>query len=139
VTQAARFAGLTPRSCKTENLPLHGWKSGVDPREHLSAYGSDVEEIREMIRQDPDLGQPLHFKLPYLRAEVVWAVRREWAQTLSDVLRHRTRALILEAAVSMDIAPEVAAIMARELGHDRRWVETQVNEYRTLARDYLAG
>jgi glycerol-3-phosphate dehydrogenase len=139
VTQAARFAGLTPRSCKTENLPLHGWKNGVDPREHLSAYGSDVEEIREMIRQDPDLGQPLHYKLPYLRAEVVWAVRREWAMTLSDVLRHRTRALILDAAVSMDIAPEVAEIMARELGHDRQWVESQVDEYRALARDYLAG
>ena len=61
------------------------------------------------------------------------------ALTLSDVLRHRTRALILDAAVSMDIAPEVAEIMARELGRDRDWVEEQVREYRELARDYLAG
>jgi len=139
VTQAARFAGLAQRSCKTENLPLHGWMNGVDPRDHLSVYGSDIEEIREMIRHEPSLGQPLHYKLPYLRAEVAWAVRREWAQTLSDVLRHRTRALILDAAVSMEIAPDVAEIMARELGHGPEWIEAQVREYRALARDYLAG
>lgn len=138
VTQAARFAGLPSHSCKTENLPLHGWLSSVDPRDHLSVYGSDIEEIREMIRRDPSLEQPLHYKLPYLRAEVVWAVRREWAQTLSDVLRHRTRALILDASVSMIIARDVAEIMARELGHDPEWVETQVSEYRALARNYLA-
>jgi glycerol-3-phosphate dehydrogenase len=65
-------------------------------------------------------------------------VRREWAQTLSDVLRHRTRALILDAAVSMIIARDVAEIMARELGHDPEWVEAQVSEYRALARNYLA-
>lgn len=137
VTQAARFAGLAPRTCKTENLPLHGWVNGVDPRDHLSVYGSDMEEIREMIRRDPELGQPLHYKLPYLRAEVVWAVRHEWAQTLSDMLRHRTRSLILDAAVSMEIAPNVAEIMARELEHGPEWVEEQVGLYRKLAREYL--
>jgi glycerol-3-phosphate dehydrogenase len=138
VTQAARFAGLPPHSCKTENLPLHGWMNGLDPRDHLSVYGSDIEEIREMIRHDPDLGQPLHYRLPYLRAEVVWAVRREWARTVSDVLRHRTRALIMDAAVSMEIAPDVAEIMARELGEGMEWAEAQVREYRELARNYLA-
>ena len=138
VTQAARLGGLPSRSCKTENLPLHGWVNGLDPRDHLSVYGSDIEEIRELIRHDPDLGRPLHYKLPYLRAEVVWAVRREWAMTLSDVLRHRTRAIVLDAAVSMEIAPDVAAIMARELGRDAEWVEEQVRAYRELARGCLA-
>jgi len=138
VTQAARFAGLPPRSCKTENLPLHGWVNGLDPRDHLSVYGSDLEELRELIRHDPDLGEPLHFKLPYMRAEVVWAVRREWAQTVSDVLRHRTRAIILDAAASMEIAADVAQIMARELGRDMEWVESEVRAYRDLARGYLA-
>jgi glycerol-3-phosphate dehydrogenase len=138
VTQAARFAGLPSRSCKTENLPLHGWVNGLDPRDHLSVYGSDIDELREMIRHDPDLGRPLHYRLPYLRAEVVWAVRREWAQTLSDVLRHRTRAVILDAAVSMEIAPAVAGLMAQELGRGPEWAEAQVREYRELVRTYLA-
>ena len=138
VTQAARLAGLPSRSCKTENLPLHGWMNGLDPRDHLSVYGSDIEEIRELIRHDPDLGRPLHYKLPYLRAEVVWAVRREWAMTLSDVLRHRTRAIVLDAAVSMEIAPDVAAVMARELGRDAAWADEQVRVYRELARGCLA-
>ncbi len=138
VTQAARFAGLPSRSCKTENLPLHGWTNGLNPKDHLSVYGNDVEELREIIRQEPKLGEALHPKLPYLRAEVVWAVRREWALTLSDVLRHRTRAIVLDAAASMDMAPDVAALMARELGRDEGWVKNEVASFRELARTYLA-
>lgn len=138
VTQAARFAGLPPRSCKTENLPLHGWINGLDPRDHLSVYGSDIEEIREMIRRDPYLGEQLHYKLPYLRAEIVWAVRHEWAMTLSDMLRHRTRAIILDAAVSMEIAREVAEVMAAELGCGADWIEKEVTTYQELAKGYLA-
>jgi glycerol-3-phosphate dehydrogenase len=65
-------------------------------------------------------------------------VRREWALTLSDVLRHRTRALILDAAVSMEIAPVVAGLMARELGRGPEWAVEQVRQYRELARTYLA-
>lgn len=137
ITQAARFAGLASRACKTENLPLHGWTNGVDPRDHFSAYGSDLSELQELIRVNPALGQPLHYKLPYLRAEVLWAVRYEWAQTLSDILRHRTRALILDAAVSMDIAADVAQLMAQELGYGNDWITEQVASYRLLAQTYL--
>lgn len=138
ITQAARFAGLPPHACKTENLPLHGWISGLDPKNHLSVHGSDIGELRELIRQNPDLGAPLHHELPYLRAEVVWAVRREWAMTLSDVLRHRTRALVLDAAASMDIAPDVARLMAEELGHGEDWIDSEVTAFRELAQTYLA-
>ncbi len=137
VTQAARFVGLPPRSCKTENLPLHGWTNVLDPKNHLSVHGNDVEELRELIRQEPELDEVLHHKLPYLRAEVVWAVRREWAMTVSDVLRHRTRALILDAAASMEIAPDVARLMARELGRDEEWIKNEVVAFRELARTYL--
>jgi len=137
ISQAARFGGLPERSCKTENLPLHGWTHRFDPSSHLSAYGSDLEEIREMIRRQPELGEPLHYKLPYLKAEVVWAIQKESAVMLSDVLRHRTRALILDARVSMKIAPLTAEIMARELGKDRAWIDAEVEKYEHIARLHL--
>jgi glycerol-3-phosphate dehydrogenase len=57
--------------------------------------------------------------LRYLRAEAVWAVRHEMAQTLLDVLARRTRALILDREATAAAAPEVAALLARELGWDR--------------------
>ena len=69
-------------------------------------------------------------------AEAVWAVRHEMAQTLDDVLARRTRSLLLNAAAAMDVAPRVAALMARELGQDRLWEERQIIAFRRMARGY---
>ena len=43
--------------------------------------------------------------LPYVEAEVVWAVREEMARTVEDVLARRTRALLLDARASLRAAP----------------------------------
>ena len=34
-------------------------------------------------------------------------------------------------------APKVAAMMARELGHDQAWVDTQVKDFTDLAKTYI--
>ena len=68
---------------------------------------------------------------------MVWAVRHEMARTVEDFLGRRTRALLLDAAVSMEMAPRVAQLMARELGKGERWQLAQVTTYRALARGYL--
>ncbi|HKM73379.1 MAG TPA: glycerol-3-phosphate dehydrogenase C-terminal domain-containing protein, partial [Stellaceae bacterium] len=69
--------------------------------------------------------------------EVAWAVRREMARTVEDVLSRRTRALLLDARASLEAAPKVAAIMAKQLGRDESWAKTQVAAYRDLARGYI--
>jgi glycerol-3-phosphate dehydrogenase len=68
---------------------------------------------------------------------VIWGVRHEYARTVEDVLARRTRALILDAAASMEMAPRVARLMAAELGHDENWQELQVRDFLSLARGYL--
>ena len=40
------------------------------------------------------------------------------ARTVEDVLARRTRALFLNAPAAVEMAPEVARLMAAELGHD---------------------
>lgn len=83
------------------------------------------------------MGEKLHADLPYIKAEVIWSVREEMARTVEDFLARRSRALLLDARASIDMAPEVALIMAAELGYDNNWQTDQVTAYTNLAREYL--
>jgi glycerol-3-phosphate dehydrogenase len=47
--------------------------------------------------------------------------------------------LLLDARSSIEAAPVVAALMAKELGRDDKWVRDQVKQYTELARGYLAA
>ena len=58
------------------------------------------------------------------------------ARTVEDALVRRTRILFLDADAAMELAPEVAKIMAEELGRDEDWINKQVSEFRTLAEGY---
>jgi glycerol-3-phosphate dehydrogenase len=68
---------------------------------------------------------------------VIWAVREEMARTVEDVLSRRTRALLLGAQASIECAPQVARLMAAELGRDATWEQQTVAQYREVARNYL--
>ena len=70
--------------------------------------------------------------LAYSKAEVVYAVRAEMARTVDDVLSRRTRARLLARDASAAAAPEVAALMAAELGWGDAERERQVERYRAL-------
>ena len=59
------------------------------------------------------------------------------AQTLDDVLARRVRALYLDAAAAIEMAPAVASIMAGELGKNKQWEAEQVKEFSELAAGYL--
>ncbi len=137
IDQAATVAGLNIKECVTENLRIHGWLKNVDRSDPLHQYGSDRLKLKKMIEDNPELGEPLHERLPYLKAEVVWAARNEMAMTVEDVLSRRTRALLLDAKASVDMAPETARLMAEEMGWDKTWQKKQVEEYTELAKAYI--
>ena len=61
------------------------------------------------------------------------------ARTVEDVLARRTRALFLNARAAMDMAPETARLLARELGRDDAWQARQVDAFRALAAGYLVA
>jgi len=141
LTDAIQVGGLVPRPCVTEELRLHGWMDRNDPdlpaEAALRVYGSDAISVQALAREQPSLDEHLHPALPYRRVDVVWAVRHEMARSVEDVLARRTRSLLLDARASIEIAPQVAELMARELGRDEAWVKDEVETYRTLARGYL--
>jgi glycerol-3-phosphate dehydrogenase len=138
VDRAERVGGLPRRPCDTASLRLHGWRQGGDGEAGpFASYGSDADGLSRLAAEEPGRDGLLHPGLPVRAAEVAWAVRHEAARTVEDVLSRRTRALLLDARASIDTAPRVAEIMARELGRDADWQAEQVQQFRALAERYL--
>jgi glycerol-3-phosphate dehydrogenase len=141
LTDAIEVGGLVPRPCVTETLQLHGWMDRDDPAlpadAALGVYGTDAAALEELAREDAAWSERLHPMLPYRNVHVVWAVRHEMARSVEDILARRTRSLLLDARASIEVAPAVAALAARELGRDAAWARREEQNYRELARGYL--
>jgi glycerol-3-phosphate dehydrogenase len=136
VDHAITLGKLREEPCATKTLRIHGYRKDIDDLGSLWVYGSDADAIRQIAARDPHLGQPLHPALPYIGAEVVWATHQEMARTVEDVLARRTRALFLNAQAANELALPAARIMANELHRSEEWVQQQVSEFQTLARQY---
>lgn len=137
VDEAISSAALADAPCVTTGLKIHGHSTNDHLRDHLAIYGSDAESIRVIAREHPELGQRLHESFPNIGAEVVWAVRHEMARTVEDVLARRLRILFLNARAALQMAPEVARLMAAELRRDSQWQQAQRNAFSSLASNYL--
>ena len=139
VDHAITLGRLADTDCVTKNLHIHGYAQrpvalgGAD--EHFAVYGTDAEAIAELARE-PGLAAPLHPRLPYIGAEVVWAVRMEMARSVEDVLARRTRALFLNAGAAESMAGPAARLMAKELGRGPSWIEAEVRKFGALAEQY---
>jgi glycerol-3-phosphate dehydrogenase len=137
IDHAEMVAGVDNRRSATESLQIHGWTKEEISEPQLRPYGADAAGIRSLIRGEPGLAAALHERLPYTQAEVVWQARHEMACTVEDVLARRTRALLLDARASIEAAPAVARLLARELAQDQAWEQRQVADYTAIARGYV--
>jgi glycerol-3-phosphate dehydrogenase len=90
-----------------------------------------------MVNENNAWARLLHPNLPYTAVEVVWAARHEMARTIEDVLARRTRALLLDARASIEMASAVADLLATELDYDDNWKLKQIKAYTNLAKGYF--
>jgi glycerol-3-phosphate dehydrogenase len=128
----------------TRRLPLHGAPAPgfPSPEGHLGArYGTEAPAVAALAEAHPALADPVVDGLPYIGAEVVWAVRAEMARTLADVLDRRLRARLLDARATAAAAPRVAELVGAELGWDagRRHEEAAAYAAGVLAELETAG
>ncbi len=137
VDMALKTKGLAFRRCLTRDLKIHGWLEHPDRNDHMYIYGTDREKIIGLQEENREYGEKLHPDLEFTIGEVVWAVRKEMARTVDDVLARRVRILYLDARLSIAVAPKVAAIMAAELGKDKGWEQQQIHDYTELAQAYI--
>jgi glycerol-3-phosphate dehydrogenase len=137
VDHAAMIGDLDLRPCTTRELSIHGYHLRPEEFGDLGPYGDDAPAILKLAEEDRSLGERLHPELAVLGAQVVWAARKEMARTVDDVLARRTRCLLFNARASMACAPDVARLLARELGRDAAWQAEQVDVFRNLAEGYV--
>ena len=132
VNRAVEVGKLAPANSRTEELKLHG-HSLEQLGEPWQVYGTDAPAVRAL----PGADKLLTPKLPLTEAQVRYAARFELARTVEDVLSRRTRALLLDAAASLEAAPRVAAILAEELGYSNDVIKTQLDSYRVICEGYM--
>jgi glycerol-3-phosphate dehydrogenase len=147
IDKAAPIAGLELKPSPTPDMRLHGAPAldaapeelAGSVAESLSMYGSDAAHVRALADANPDLAAQIHPRLPYTRAEIVYAVREEMSRTLEDALSRRTRSLLLDARAALEAAPGVAKLMAQELGRDGGWVSAQLEAFTERVQGSLMG
>lgn len=109
-----------------------GWRleagrtSDEDP---LSLYGARADDVRALIDADASLGERICEHNPEVLAQVAYAVEREQAATLADVLLRRLPCG-WSACHGLDGAERAARVMAPRLGWDEAVTATAVASYR---------
>lgn len=101
----------------------------------LNVYGADAHKIKE-IQKEFDNYDLIHQNLPYLQAEVIYQSRYEKVKTVEDVLARRTRAVFLDIKASIESAPTVAKILAKEFGNSDEWVAEQIRAFDEFAKSF---
>jgi glycerol-3-phosphate dehydrogenase len=105
----------------------------------LKLYGVRTAEVLRLGQEDPELLTPLSpiesVETALIGAEVIWAVREEMAETLSDVLLRRTMAGY-GPRVGLDVAEAAAEIAVKHLGWEQERAEREVRAYREWIERY---
>ena len=144
VDQVCEVLGLRRKST-TKRLQLVGAAGYRQPDDLAAAhlanrYGSAAADVTTLSQADQRLCQPMVPGLPYIKAEAIYAARSEMAVTLDDVLSRRTRARLFDRPSAVAAAPEVARLIAADMGWDDAEVDRQVADFRnSCAFEQTAG
>ncbi len=146
-----------PRAHPTERLLLAGAIGWPEARPEIEArgralglapdtlrhlafnYGRDAMAVLDLIDQDELLSERLVADLPYIRAEVLHAVRYEMALRLDDVLARRTRISVEDRDRGARVAGDVARLMAGELGWSLDRIRAEEDQYAAQIRHHLSA
>jgi glycerol-3-phosphate dehydrogenase len=141
VDQAIESFGFkSARACPTQTLLLVGAENFVqageraliqdygledDVAHHLHhAFGDQASRVAELARSG--LRARLHPAHPFIDAEVVYAVRHEFAERACDVLARRIPLALLDNAAAKAAVPRVVGLMASENSWDQGRCDKEV-------------
>ncbi len=103
----------------------------VDTATHLcGVYGSRALEIGTWIAADRTLGERLDEELPYVWAEIDFAMKRDLARSLEDVLARRVPLLLVSRDQGLSVAERIADRMGATFGWDAAARSRMLDEYR---------
>ena len=137
----------SPKPCQTDSLPLPGCILPSDPRVeqaiieydstltantiyHLfSIYGARALEVLALTKDNPDLREPLSPNVLDIKAQILYAVEREFAHTLVDILRRRTT-LAINGYYGINLLPAITATLQKHCGWTTEQCDRACDEYR---------
>jgi glycerol-3-phosphate dehydrogenase len=95
----------------------------------IHAHGPEYYQVLELTKRDSRLAQPIVEGLPYLWAEVPYAIEQEMAMTASDILGRRTHILNEAWDNGLAAAPQVAAYIGEFLDWDKSRIDRELRAY----------
>jgi glycerol-3-phosphate dehydrogenase len=131
VDRAASILGREPARCATADTLLPGGGDMAEAQKRLARlstlpaasrerllriYGRRAVDVGELVKEDPALGATLGDGAA-VAAEVVFAIREEFARTLADIV-HRRLMIGLDPEQGRSAYADVASVAAREFGWD---------------------
>jgi glycerol-3-phosphate dehydrogenase len=122
---------------ETDLLKIAGYSNEIISEKYLQVYGADAVSIIKLYVENESWKEKIHPLFDYTKAQVIWAVRNEMAQTVEDVLARRVRLLFIDANAAIESAEVVASLMAIELKKDNNWEKEQTENFIILAKKYL--
>ena len=147
IDEAARALGGSVPESTTQDIPMVGavgfqaaWngRTAVARRAGLHVervekmllrHGVLTSEVLELIRERPELREPLPGGEDYLKAEIVYAASHEGALHLDDVLARRTRLSIETWDRAVGASRAAAELVAPILGWDTATIDSEVEHY----------
>jgi glycerol-3-phosphate dehydrogenase len=103
----------------------------ADTATHLcGVYGSRARILGDVIAADPSRGLRIESDLPYVWAEIDFAVEHDLARTVEDVLSRRVPLLLVSRDQGLTVSVAVAQRMAQRLGWSDDVVAANLAEYR---------
>ena len=95
----------------------------------VGVYGVRADEILALVKADAKLGETFDPNSSAIAAELVFAVTREFAKTLTDVMARRTL-LAFEPDHGLAAVVRVAEILGTQLNWDEKRRNAEISEYR---------
>ncbi len=96
-------------------------------------YGADADQVLELGRERLVVGADV------VVGEVRWAVAREGAARVEDVLYRRTRAALYEPSKRLELAEAIASVMSEELGWSPLRSAAEVERVREVVTSEMAS
>jgi glycerol-3-phosphate dehydrogenase len=109
--------------CRQHQLPE------VTARHLASKFGTAAEKVLALATENAALLDPILEGRPAIKAEVVYAVRREMAATIEDVLARRIGMQLYSWRDAIQAAPVVGSLVAEELSWTSSFTGAAITHY----------
>jgi glycerol-3-phosphate dehydrogenase len=120
----------------SDKTKIHGYleKNALDKiPDCFKVYGSEYEKLK----LENGFDRQIHSDLPFVEAQIRYAIKYEMARNLDDIMARRIRILFLDAKAAIESVNFVAEILQQELLISDTEKYKQIKDFVEIADNYL--